>query len=74
MNRLPREEVWTPGLSELKEHLDDTQPYGLVLGSAVKSRELDLIPIGPFHLKILHDYMFYRQLVADQCTAKPMEN
>lgn len=70
-----REKVRAPSLSESKEHLDDTQSYGLVLGSAVKSRELDLmIPVGPFQPKILCDSIVYRQLVPDGCTAKPMEN
>lgn len=46
--------VMVPSLSEFKEHLDDTESYDLVLGSPVRSTELDsVILMAPFQLKML---------------------
>ena len=57
-NRLPRAVVTAPNLSELKEHLDDALSRDLVLGSPVRSRELDsMILLGPFQLEIFYDSM-----------------
>ncbi|KAK4815409.1 hypothetical protein QYF61_001397 [Mycteria americana] len=51
-NRLPREVVMAPSLSEFKERLRD----GVVLGGPARSRELDLIILmGPFRLEIFCD-------------------
>ena len=55
-NRLPREVVTAPSLSEFKEHLDKALSYGLVLGSPARSRELDsMILRSPFQLEIFYD-------------------
>lgn len=55
-NRLPREVVMAPSLSQFKECLDNTQPYSLVLGSPGRSRELDQVILTvPFQFEIFYD-------------------
>jgi len=57
-NWLPTELVTAPSLSEFKEHLNDDESHGLVLGSPVKSGELNSMNLmGPFQLEILYDSM-----------------
>jgi len=52
-NRLPREAVTAPSLSQFKECRDDAESYGLVLGSPARSMKLDsMILMGPFQLGI----------------------
>jgi len=52
-NRLPREVVTVPRLSEFRQHLDDALSCGLVLGSPARSINLGLmILMGPFQLQI----------------------
>lgn len=56
LNRLLREVVMAPNLSEFKAHLDDTLSHDLILGSPARKRELDtMIFMGPFHLEMFYD-------------------
>jgi len=53
-NRVPREVFTAPILSEFIQHLDDALSCGIVLGSAVRSKKLELMMLmGPFQLQIL---------------------
>lgn len=57
LNRLLREVVMAPNLSEFKKHQDDALSHDLILGSPVRRRELDtMICMGPFHLEMFWFY------------------
>lgn len=50
-NRLPGEVVMAPNLTEFNEHLGNAQNCITVLCSSLRSRELDLIFMGPSNLR-----------------------
>lgn len=49
------EVIREPNLSEFKEHLDDTYPYGLVSGSSVRNEQLGLMIL----MDLFQPEMFY---------------
>ena len=57
LEQAPQELFMPPSVSEFKEQRDDSlKSYGLVLGSPVRSRELDLmILMGSFQLEIFYE-------------------
>lgn len=89
LNKLLREVVMAPNLSEFKGHLDDALSHDFILGSPARKRELDTtILMGPFHpemilwldfeqfwiLLFLRNKLFPILLQLNKCYCTPQNN